>query len=103
MKTYPKGVRAGGLPKGNYSASLTQKNSSPVMSTGKFSISSSGVITSSNFNSNFRAVMDADKTIIVGIGVRETIAPHSTYIMIWVKKTNGSKKGMPWLPLLLGE
>jgi hypothetical protein len=53
-------------PNGSFTYSGTESSSSKTdKGTGIFSISSDGVITSSSFNSTFRAVMNAGKTVMV--------------------------------------
>jgi hypothetical protein len=53
-------------PDGSFTYSGTESSSSKTdKGSGTFSISSDGVITSSSFNSTFRAVMDAGKTVMV--------------------------------------
>jgi hypothetical protein len=70
---------------GFFSGMLQEYNSGPDSSSCKLDISSNGIITSQDFNPDFRAVMDSGKTVIVFTDTWTEWKPGTTYISIWLR------------------
>jgi len=89
---------------GSFSGILEESDGNQDSVSGSIDISSDGIITSQNIDPDFRAVMDSDKSIIVGTATWDEWKPGTTYISIWIKTGQRDiATNFPWLLLLLGD
>jgi len=95
-------------PGGTFSAALTRSDQVQSSVSGTLAITGDGVVTFIG-QPEFRAAMDADKTVIVGTNtwrsdIPDSPEPIASEIYVMVKTAAPTPRvRMPWLPMLLDE